>query len=283
MCNITFNNNKVFKIYDSEVNNNMLTLRFSPEDYELIEIQAFFEQKNIKDILKEIIKTTKEQVYVATFKNYTGIKTKAALVTYDIPYEEEKEVASINAEGEETTVTVPTTETKKVELITTILEYENPTDVLVAKLDNQINPTIDVETCTLDELKEWKVNETKTELAKYIAENPLVSDCHGEKEGTYTITIEKQNLFTSKFTAHMALKNASVDDKMTWNEAGKPCEEWTDEECIAFIKEWNEVTTALVKYQQDLEVNIMACEDKDAVNEIVIDFSSADIRNAVEK
>lgn len=144
-----------------------------------------------------------------------------------------------------------------------------------------VNPTINVETCTLQDLQEWRIKESKTALAIYLEENPLISSCHGGVEGTYSITEEKRNMFTSKFTAHLALEQAGIADTMTWNETGKECEEWTDAECLAFISEWNTISTALVKYQQELEIAIKACEDKDSVQTISIDYQGADPRNKV--
>lgn len=131
----------------------------------------------------------------------------------------------------------------------------------------------------LNVAKEEKIALSKTMLAEYIEKNPLITDCHGGRIGTYTITEDKQTMFTSKFTAHMALVQAGIPDTMTWNETGKPCEVWTDEECIAFIAQWSNITTSLVKYQQDTEVGVGNCQTVDEVNAIVIDYASADPRN----
>ncbi|KAK9662072.1 hypothetical protein QE152_g41437, partial [Popillia japonica] len=132
-------------------------------------------------------------------------------------------------------------------------------------LKKTLNPTIDIKNCTLDELKEWQIRLSKSELVIYLQEHPLVSDCHGGKIGTYTITEEKQSLFTSKYTAHMALIAAGIEDIMTWNETGKECEAWTDEECIKFISEWNDISTPLVAHQQKIELRIKAAISKEEV------------------
>ena len=167
--NITFLNNKVFKLYDSENTSELLTLRFLKSDYSLDVVKDFFDQANIADVAKEIIKTNDEGTYVCTFSNYTVVSSVAEM-TVDVVSESTKEIASLNESGEEITTSVPTTETKPVELVVVVLKYVDPTVALVGKLDKQLNPTIDVETCTLDELKAWQkkvVNEACTAAIYY--------------------------------------------------------------------------------------------------------------------
>lgn len=152
----------------------------------------------------------------------------------------------------------------------------------IAEINEQINPKIDYENCSLEDLKSYKIAESKTDLASYLECHPLVSTCHGNKKGTYTITEEKRNMFTSKFTAHMFLEMKQIEDVMTWNESGQACEVWTDEECLQLIKEWNAISTALVKKQQDLELEIKACKTKEDVKKIEIVYSDADPRGVTD-
>lgn len=155
--------------------------------------------------------------------------------------------------------------------------YKNLTDYEKLELLGEFNLTPYQK--SLDEIKAEKIEKTRTSLATYLENNPLMTDCHSNKTGIYTITEAKQNMFTSKYTAHMALVASGIEDTMTWNEQGKPCEPWTDEECVVFIGQWSTITTALVKHQQDMEVAINECKSTDEVNEIIIDYSSADPRN----
>lgn len=156
-------------------------------------------------------------------------------------------------------------------------KYKNLTDNEKKELLGEFN--LSPYEKSIDELKVEKIVESKEKLSAYLENNPLVTDCHDNKIGIYTITEEKRNMFTSKFTAHMALVQAGIEDVMTWNETGKACEVWTDNECIVFIAQWNNITTALVKYQQDVEIEINSCEDIESVKAITIDYSSADPRN----
>lgn len=270
MYNLTFNNNKVFKIYDSEVNSSegTLTIRFSLDDYTLDEIKTFFEQDNIKEILKEIVKTTNTQSFVATFSNYTGIKTKAALVTYDITVESEKEVSSLNEEGEEVTITVPSTEIKQIELITVVLAYEDPTKVLVEKLDSQINPTIDVDTCTLDELKLYVQKKNSDALELFLENNPLLYT----DEKYYGVSMVDRNEMTQQFLAYQLNKtvNPEAVDVIKWHSKGSKCTEMSVTDFAALALAIYSYTEPYYEEMQTIKESIMNAEDKEAVLAIKI-------------
>lgn len=175
--NITFLNNKVFKLYDSENTAESLTLRFLKSDYSLDVVKDFFDQANVADVAKEIIKTNDEGTYVCTFSNYTSVSSVAEM-TVDVVSESTKEIASLDESGKEITTSVPTTETKQIELVVVVLKYVDPTVALVDKLNEQLNPSIDVNTCSLDELKAWQkkvVNEACT-AAIYCGVDVTLSD-----------------------------------------------------------------------------------------------------------
>lgn len=148
---------KVFKIYDSVENTaeGTLTLRFLAEKYGIDAVKNYFGSAT-KDDLDEIVKTTDEGIHVVTYNHYTKVLVKAASKTISIEKDSTKIVKSQNENGEEIEVEVPTTVTEEIDIVEVILGYENPTDRLVKELDEKINPTIDVEECSLDELKAWQ-------------------------------------------------------------------------------------------------------------------------------
>ena len=148
---------KVFKIYDSVENTaeGTLTLRFLAEKYGIDAVKNYFGSAT-KDDLDEIVKTTDEGVHVVTYNHYTKVLVKAASKTISIEKDSTKIVKSQNENGEEIEVEVPTTVTEEIDVVEVILGYENPTDRLVKELDEKINPTIDVEECSLNELKAWQ-------------------------------------------------------------------------------------------------------------------------------
>lgn len=168
MYNITFNNNYILKIYDSTENKSTgsLTLQISPADYSLTEVINLFNNLT-KDDLKKIVKTTSTAMYSTTYENYTDIVSRS-VDKVTVLVEKTSEVPTIGEDGQETTTIVTTNEPQEIELIVVVLKYEDPTKIIVEKLNNQINPTIDIETCSLEELKAWQKNIINSECTTNI-------------------------------------------------------------------------------------------------------------------
>lgn len=139
---------------------------------------------------------------------------------------------------------------------------------------------VDITKMTLEELKTYRINLSKTLLADYFANNPLKSSCHGGKEAYYSITQEKMSMFTTNMMAYTMYKQAGIPSVIKWNSTAGVCEEWTEEECFNLLLEWKPVTEALVGAQQTIEVQIRAANIKEMVMAIEIDYSKADPRNA---
>lgn len=116
------------------------------------------------------------------------------------------------------------------------------------------------------------INLSKLMLQQFLEDNPMKSSCHAKEERYYSVTLEKQSMFTSKYTAHVTLLQAGIANDMTWNSTGDPCESWTDEECIQFINEMNSYVTPIVSYQQKLELDIKACKTLTELSKISINY-----------
>ncbi len=126
----------------------------------------------------------------------------------------------------------------------------------------------------LDAAKQEKIIRSKTELAEYIATHPLMSTAHGGVMGTYSVTEEKQALMTSQYISYQAEKAVNPDAKLTWNESGKSCEVWTEEEFLRLVVEIKNYVYPLVSYQQKVEEMIQSAVTLDELDAIVIDYES---------
>ena len=116
-----------------------------------------------------------------------------------------------------------------------------------------------------------KVNESKVLLADYLERHPLVSDCHGGVEATYTVTSDKQALMANNYLTYTIAKESGVENPvLTWNAAGCECEVWTEEEYITLVLMIAEYVKPLVALQQSYEVQINACETPEELDEIKI-------------
>lgn len=123
--------------------------------------------------------------------------------------------------------------------------------------------------------KKDKVLQTKSLLATYLEEHPITSTAHGGVEGVYSVTSEKQSLMTRQYMTYQIKKAVNPNAKLRWNEAGKSCEDWTEEEFLQLVLEIEAYVYPLVSYQQTLEEQINVCSTQEELDAIIIDFTSA--------
>ena len=134
-----------------------------------------------------------------------------------------------------------------------------------------VPPTEEELAAMFEEAKAAKINESKVLLADYLERHPLVSDCHGGVEATYTVTTDKQTLMASNYLTYTIAKNSGIENPvLTWNAAGCECEVWTEEEYITLVLLIAEYVKPLVALQQSYEVQINACETPEELDEIKI-------------
>lgn len=119
-----------------------------------------------------------------------------------------------------------------------------------------------------------KISFSKSELAKFLETHPITSTAHNNEEGIYSVTSEKQTLMMSQYMTYQIEKSVNPDAELTWNETGKSCEIWTEEEFLQLILEIKAYVYPLVSYQQSIEEQINICETEEALNNIVIDYYS---------
>lgn len=118
-----------------------------------------------------------------------------------------------------------------------------------------------------------KITLSKTMLAEYLENNPLHSSAHGAIDGIYSVTSDKQTLMMSQYMTYQIAKSVDPDAKLTWNETGKSCTEWTEEEFLQLILEVKAYVYPLVSYQQLIEEQIMNCANQEELDEIVINYN----------
>jgi len=124
----------------------------------------------------------------------------------------------------------------------------------------------------LEKVKEAKISQTKALLKQFLESVKLPSKAHNNTLGYYSVTEEKQSLLMGNFFAYQLEKQINPEAKLTWNESGKSCEEWTEEEVTQLMLEIKNFVKPVVAYQQNLEEQINACETISEVEGIVIDY-----------
>lgn len=117
----------------------------------------------------------------------------------------------------------------------------------------------------LPDLKEIRIEQSKSDLAAYLESHPyLWTD--GEY---YSITQEKQAQLTSTLVC------AQADGQPPeWNSTGGVCREWDVQELTALGVAIKDRVKALVKYQQTQEVAIRNAATQEELDAIVVDYNS---------
>ena len=120
----------------------------------------------------------------------------------------------------------------------------------------------------LSDLKEAKIAESKTKLAEWLANNPLLFS-----DGKYySVTEEKQSLLNSNIASYERADALGVEYPLKWNSTGEECTKWTYENLVTLSLTIAAYLAPKVAMQQSIEVAINNCSTIDEINEIVINY-----------
>ena len=121
-----------------------------------------------------------------------------------------------------------------------------------------------------DENKAARIQQSKTDLANYLAAHPL----QWTDGQYYNITAEKQAQLTSKIMAATVAQTLSQPYTLTWNSTGEICTEWTLSDLSALAFAIDQRVTALVSYQQEQEVAMRNAQTQEELDAIEVDYDS---------
>ena len=139
-------------------------------------------------------------------------------------------------------------------------------------LVSSLVPNTNIDTMTLEEAKEYRITESKTKLATYLATNPIESTCHGKK-AKYSIVSEKQQYLVSMIAIAQMAEASGVEYQPSWNATGEPCTyDWTVDQLKQLAFEMEQVVRPLISKQQTYEKDINACKSVDDVKAIEISY-----------
>lgn len=140
-------------------------------------------------------------------------------------------------------------------------------------IKQEINPSIDIESCTIEMFKAWQIKQSKSNLDSYFINNTIISSCHQSAAKQYSITRDKQTLLTQMIMMTQIAYQANIPYQPSWNASGEPCTyDWTLEELQQLAFEIEQIVRPKVSHQQTLESQINACETKNEVYAIDITF-----------
>lgn len=160
-----------------------------------------------------------------------------------------------------------------IELCDDGIEYVEPDPVIIPEPE-PYEPTPEELDALFQKNKRKKIELSKLMLAEFLENNPIHSTAHGSVEGIYSVSSDKQSLMTSQYITYQIEKTINPNARLTWNETGKSCEEWTEEEFLQLVLEIKSYVSPLVSYQQHIEERIYACNHQEELEQILIDYAN---------
>lgn len=249
-----------------------------------------------------LISMNEDGDYIITMVKETTIPTK--LVSLEEEINSLKESLSTNAESLKiVSETLTATEKKINDVSDTVTTTTESVESISAQLAGP-----DVDAFSLDELKAYRVQQSKENLANYLATHTVTSTAHKGIAKEYSITSEKQSYLMSMVMMAQAAETAKVKqlnvafeeyenkDNITyeefvalveggtvtldlvtftpsWNASGEVCTyDWTLDELITLAGDIENMVRPLVSTQQTMEAAIMNATSKDEVNAVTITF-----------
>ena len=121
---------------------------------------------------------------------------------------------------------------------------------------------------TLSPLKMAKIEESKTKLDEWLANNPLLYS-----DGKYySVTEEKQSLLNSNIASYERAKALGIEYPLKWNSTGEECTEWTYESLVTLSLTIAAYVAPKVSKQQSIEIAIKSCETAEELDKVVISY-----------
>lgn len=121
----------------------------------------------------------------------------------------------------------------------------------------------------LDTAKKQKIANSKTQLAKWLENNPMQYT-----DGKfYSVTEEKQSLLNNNLTSYERAVEADIPYPLKWNATGEECVEWEYANLVALSLAIAAYVAPKVAMQQAVEIEINACETAAQLVKVVIDYA----------
>lgn len=105
---------------------------------------------------------------------------------------------------------------------------------------------------SVDDLREQRIADSKTDLAAWLSENPLTWTDGKE----YAVTSEKQAQLTSALAVQQVAQSAGVERELRWNSTGDECTVWQYADLCALALAIAAYVEPRVSIQQAAEVDL---------------------------
>lgn len=163
---------------------------------------------------------------------------------------------------------------KDAEIEAKIIEFY-PNFDFVFDDDGNISDVVETEpVVTAEEIEAHKtkrIQESKILLAKWLNGNPILYT-----DGKYySVTEEKQALLNGNLASYERATQAGIEYPLKWNSTGEECTEWNYNDLLTLSLSIAAYVAPKVAIQQNIELDIKACETMDEIDAVVIDYDEA--------
>ena len=129
-----------------------------------------------------------------------------------------------------------------------------------------IEPVVTAEEIEVHKTK--RIQESKILLAKWLNDNPILYT-----DGKYySVTEEKQALLNGNLASYERAKSVGIEYPLKWNSTGSSCVEWEYNDLLTLSLTIAGYVAPKVAIQQNIELDIKACETMDDIDAVVIDY-----------
>ena len=116
--------------------------------------------------------------------------------------------------------------------------------------------------------KTKRIQESKMMLAKWLNDNPILYT-----DGKYySVTEEKQALLNGNLASYERAKSVGVEYPLKWNSTGEGCTDWSYNDLLTLSLNIAAYVAPKVAIQQNIELDIKACETMDEIDAVVVDY-----------
>lgn len=122
---------------------------------------------------------------------------------------------------------------------------------------------------SVDDLRERRIADSKTDLAAWLSENPLTWT-DGKK---YAVTSEKQAQLTSALAVQQVAQSAGVERELRWNSTGDECTVWQYADLCALALAIAAYVEPRVSIQQAAEVDLRNAATAEEVLSVAWNYS----------
>jgi hypothetical protein len=263
---------KAFDVIEEE--NKYCKIILLSSDYSKADVDEIFNPNSTSNF-KSIVKTSKEAIFIRKYENYVGIPSVyEGTITVPVEHVEEinstKEVIDENGSATTIPVVVPITTTKdvSVNVIFVELPYISLSNQKIAELEAIVNPKLDIETATLDEVKIYVQKGNSKALETFLENNPML-----HTDGKYYGVAEcDRNEMTQQYVSYMLNKtvNPNTEDIVKWHSKGTKCTSMPLSEFVTLALAISSYTEPYYEEMQAIKESIMNAETKDEVLSITI-------------